>query len=214
MNEPMNQCPLCMCQKTDFFHKDRYRSYFMCPNCGLVHVPKLYHLSQDKEKHRYDMHCNNAEDDGYRRFLHKLIDPLVERLEKGVEGLDYGSGPEPVLAAMLREKGFKMNIYDPFYTDNTGILDRQYNFLTCCETMEHFSDPRKEWEQFLVLVKKGGWIGIMTQLLESADDFARWHYINDETHVCFYSGKTFEWLGKRYGVKIIQEGTSVVLGQV
>jgi hypothetical protein len=214
MNETINQCPLCLFQKTDFFHKDRYRPYFICTNCGLVHVPKLYHLTREKEKRRYDLHCNNIEDDDYCRFLSKLIDSLIERLERDAEGLDYGSGPEPVLAALFCKRGFKMDIYDPFYTNNSCVFNKQYDFLTCCETMEHFSNPRKEWEQFLVLVKKGGWIGIMTQLLESTDDFARWHYINDETHVCFYAGKTFEWLGKKYGVKIIQEGTSVILGQV
>ncbi|MDD4872504.1 MAG: class I SAM-dependent methyltransferase [Kiritimatiellae bacterium] len=214
MSEIIYSCPLCRSSRTSLFHRDRYRTYFMCPDCGLVHVPGQYHLSHEGKKHRYDLHTNNAEDEGYRRFLAKLINPLLERLDNGAEGLDYGSGPEPVLAAMLSEKGFKMEIFDPFYADDRRTLERKYDFLTCCETMEHFVDPRKEWEQFIKLVKKGGWIGIMTQLLESADDFARWHYINDETHVCFFSGKTFEWLGKQYGVKIVLEGTSVVLGQV
>ena len=64
------------------------------------------------------------------------------------------------------------------------------------------------------LVKKGGWIGIMTQMQESADDFARWHYINDETHICFYSEFTFKWIAGKYGMKAFFYSTSVALFQV
>ena len=180
----------------------------------MVNVPREYHLPADRQKRRYDLHQNNPADEGYRRFLSKLIDPLAERLEKGAEGLDYGSGPEPVLAGMLSEKGFRMEIYDPHYAGNKDVLGRKYDFLTCCETMEHFTEPKKEWEQFLALVRKGGWIGIMTQMIEATDNFARWHYINDATHVCFFSGRTFEWFGRQYGVEIVHESTSVVLCHV
>jgi len=186
----------------------------MCHDCWLVHVPKEFHLSHEKEKRRYDLHNNASGDEGYRKFLSKLINPLAERLEKGSEGLDYGSGPVPVLAEMLSEKGFKIALYDPYYAVDKGVLARKYDFLACCETIEHFADPGREWEQFLRIVKKGGWIGIMTQMIETSSDFARWHYINDETHISFFSRKTFEWLGKKYGVEIFYQGSSVVLCRV
>ena len=214
MNAEQHICPLCGSLETGIFHRDRYRDYYACKICGMVHVPFVYHLSADKQKHRYDLHHNDPSDKGYRRFLSKLVDPLVERLENGAEGLDYGSGPQPVLADMFSEKGYRMEIYDLYYAGNREVLTRQYDFLTCCETMEHFSEPKKEWEQFLAMVKKGGWIAIMTQMLEDTDDFARWHYINDETHVCFFSEKSFEWLGRKYGTEIIFESTSVVLCRV
>ena len=214
MNETANKCPLCGSQETTLFHKDRYRTYFMCPGCGLVHVPKQYHLSHEKEKHRYDLHNNDAEDEGYRRFLDKLVSPLVDRLNKGAEGLDYGSGPVPVLSEMLSERGFKMALFDPCYAGDRSVLERNYDFLTCCETVEHFADPEKEWKNMVGLVKKGGWMGIMTQMQESVDDFARWHYINDETHICFYSESALKWIAGKYGMKAFFYNTSVVLFQV
>jgi len=214
MNDSKNICPLCRCPAVSQFHKDRFRTYLKCPECGLIHVPKEYHLSREREKHRYDLHNNSGDDIRYRGFLGKLIDPLVARLEKGSSGLDYGSGPTPVLVSMLEEKGFKMTKYDPYYAPDVSVLDRQYDFLTCCETMEHFSCPGLEWGRMAGLVRKGGWIGVMTQLVDSANDFGKWYYINDETHVCYYSRKTFQWLGRQYGVEMIHEGDSVVLCRI
>ncbi len=180
----------------------------------MVHVPRRYHLAEDRQKRRYDLHRNDPADEGYCRFLFKLIDPLVARLEKNAKGLDYGSGPEPVLAGIMSARGFRVEIYDPHYASNREVLAGKYDFLTCCETMEHFSDPASEWKLFMRLVRRGGWIAIMTQMLEDTDDFARWHYINDETHVCFFSEKTFEWLGGKYGTDVFIESTSVVLCRV
>jgi len=214
MNDSKSICPLCGCPDLSQYHKDRFREYLRCGECGLIHVPEKYHVSRDKEKCRYDLHKNSGDDEGYRRFLMKLVDPLAARLDKGASGLDYGSGPTPVLVSMLEEKGFKVEKYDPFYAADVSVLGRRYDFLMCCETIEHFSNPRLEWERFIKLVRKGGWIGIMTQLTDGSKDFAHWHYINDETHIGYYSKKTFQWLDRKYGVKVFFEGMSVVLCQV
>ena len=40
------------------------------------------------------------------RFLGRLAEPLVERLDPGASGLDFGCGPGPALAAMLTRRGY------------------------------------------------------------------------------------------------------------
>ncbi len=208
------QCPLCWAEKSKLFSQDKTREYFQCGQCSFIYVPSRYHLPSGEEKSRYDLHENHPNDPAYRTFLSKLFAPMVERLPKGASGIDFGAGPGPTLSLMFSESGFPMEIYDPFYADNREVLNRTYDFLTCSETMEHFFDPKKEWELFLKLVKKGGWIGIMTERLEREEDFSNWFYKNDDTHVGFYSTKTFRWLAGRYGLAVEFQGSSVALFRV
>jgi len=77
--------------------------------------------------------------------------------------------------------------------------------------MEHFSRPCEEWRLFLKLVRKGGWIGIMTERVEAEVVFPAWHYKMDPTHVSFYSRNTFQWLAERDGLAVDFIGTSVAL---
>lgn len=174
-------------------------------------MPPQQHPSPAEEKQRYDLHRNDASDQGYRQFLSRLTEPLKARLPSGSTGLDFGCGPTAVMALMLETAGFKMHRYDPFYASDRSVLETSYEFIACAEAIEHFFKPALEWELFLHLVKPGGWIGIMTCLREPQTDFINWWYRKDITHVCFYSRRTFEWLARRDGLEVEFIGKSVVL---
>lgn len=206
-------CPLCFKKNSALFYKEQHRSYFKCSCCNLLYVPSCYHLSPVEEKKRYDTHTNHPGDPEYRDFLNRLLNQLLPYLSEGGKGIDYGSGPGPTLSLMFSELGFHMTDYDPFYANHNKVLGEEYNFLTCSETVEHFSNPKKEWELFLKLVKRGGWIGIMTQLYNREIDFSEWYYKNDPTHVSFYSKETFNWLAEEYNLKLLFGEKSVVLFQ-
>ena len=47
------------------------------------------------------VHNNNPYDSEYRKFLSKIIEPLIDKIIPGAKGLDYGSGPGPTLSLML-----------------------------------------------------------------------------------------------------------------
>ena len=207
-------CPLCLHKDSTFFHKDQFRSYYRCPNCSLVFVPAEYHLPPEDEKKRYDTHENDPTDHEYRAFLNRLLEPLKSHLTKGERGLDFGSGPGPTLSLMLSEVGYPTENYDPFYANDKKLLNATYDFLTCTETIEHLSNPKKEWELFLTLVKKNGWIGVMTEMRNDENNFAEWYYKKDPTHIRFYNKKTFEWLAKRYGLIVEFVQGSVILFQI
>lgn len=210
-NERADSCPLCHAAATDCFHSDQRRSYYRCTACGLIHVPKEYHLTPAEERRRYDTHQNSPADSGYRNFLGRLLTPLLPRLSPGLQGLDFGCGPGPTLSVMLQEHGYAMAVYDPFYANDPAVLDRSYDFVTCTEAIEHFARPDVEWRRLLSLLNDGGRLAIMTAFHDEHQDFADWYYKNDPTHVGFYSMMTFEWLARRDGLRAEFFGDSVVI---
>jgi SAM-dependent methyltransferase len=99
---------------------------------------------------------------------------------------------------MLEEQGFPTAIYDPFYAPDTGVLTRTYDFVTCTETAEHFHTPRQEFQRLAQLLRPGGVLAVMTQILEDGTDFSQWRYAMDITHVCFYRSRTMEWIAAAF----------------
>ncbi|QSP96516.1 class I SAM-dependent methyltransferase [Marinobacter salinisoli] len=156
-------------------------------------------LTPDEERGIYDCHENDAADPGYRRFLAKLLDPLLARLEPGLSGLDFGCGPGPALADMLTEAGMSMSLYDPFFCPDTDALSRTYDFITCTEVVEHLHQPAEVFRRLDALLKPGGWLGVMTCFQTDDDRFANWHYRRDPTHVVFYREKTLGVVASQLG---------------
>jgi hypothetical protein len=211
----MNQaCPLCNNPQTNEFYTGPRRVYYRCPQCGLIFVAREHLLTSEAEKARYDLHQNDPEDRGYRQFLQQFTQPLLDHLDPPpLEGLDFGSGPQPVLAQMLETEGYQMAVYDPFYAPDKQSLISTYDFVTCTETVEHFHEPAKEWSLLVGLVKPGGWLGIMTQLVEHPETFAHMHYITDATHVSFYSRHTFRFLAERDHLRVKFINDRIILCQ-
>ena len=211
-----SNCPLCLHRGGSLFHQDRLRVYWSCPQCELIYVPARYHISVEAARRRYDTHRNKPDDPGhagYRAFLNRLLNVLVPLLPPGCTGLDFGSGPEPVLSLLMAEQGFQIKNYDPLYANLPSLLEQTYDFVTCAETMEHFTQPRANWECLLGLVKHGGWLGIMTQFVTDRSRFPNWYYKRDVTHVCFYSRETIEWLAQRYALSAHFYESSVAVFQ-
>jgi SAM-dependent methyltransferase len=180
---------------------DQDRDYLRCPTCALRFLDPAQHPDRATEKAHYDLHENDPADDGYRRFLSRLADPLMAQLKPGALGLDYGCGPGPALAAMLRERGVDMAIYDPVYANDAAALTpaMPYDFITCTETAEHFHDPAREFRRLAGLVHRGGHLALMTCFQTDDVLFANWHYRKDPTHVAFYREDTFAWIAAAYG---------------
>lgn len=205
------ECPLCRSHRGRPFARAHDRDYFDCPECGLVHMAPDQRLGPEAERARYATHQNHPADPGYRAFLSRLADPLVARLTPGATGLDYGSGPGPTLSVMLEEQGFEMAIHDPYFEADPGALARAYDFITCTETVEHFFRPGDELERLAGLLRPGGWLAIMTEVFEDREPFHDWWYARDPTHVCFYRGRTMEWIAARFGWSLDRPHRNVAL---
>jgi len=185
-------------------------------------VPTQYHLSEADEKLRYDTHENNPKDIGYRAFLSKALLPVVAHIEKNqsrllqsvdfeIRGLDFGCGPGPTLSLMFEEVGYKVDLFDVFYADNPKVFERQYDFITATEVVEHLSNPRFEMNRLFGMLKDDGILVVMTQRVTKAVDFALWYYKNDPTHICFFSEKTMHYLAQQWCVEVKFLGDNVAL---
>lgn len=208
-----NCCPLCRWDDPQLYFEDMNRVYLLCPDCCLVFVPGEYHLTTKAEKKEYDLHTNDTTEPGYRRFLSRLSKPMLELLDSGQKGLDFGCGPGPVLHHLLKDHGHAMDLYDPFYVNNTDVFSNTYDFITATEVVEHLHHPGQIFDRLFGLLRCGGWLGIMTKLILDRESFSRWHYIRDLTHVCFYSRATFAYIAQRYNTSLFFVGDDVILLQ-
>lgn len=208
---PTLSCPLCSGSSVLDFHRDRIRDYLRCQTCWLVFVPHQQHLTPAQEKAIYDLHQNQLDDPGYRRFLSRLAEPLLERLAHPGHGLDYGCGPGPLLATMLEKQGHRVDLYDPLYAKQSHYLDHRYDFITCSEVIEHFRQPKPEFECLFSLLKPHGILAVMSKRVIDAQAFATWHYKNDPTHIAFFSTPTLEWLAERFSRQLMMFGNDVAL---
>lgn len=214
-------CPLCgENHRLNTYLREGNRVYIQCLVCRLIFVPAVFHIGADEEKAEYDLHENDIYDKNYRNFLNRLAVPLLEVLKTGqgpLYGLDFGCGPVPALATMLQEKGYSVAVYDLFYSPDQSVLQRQYDFITATEVVEHLRDISRELDMLWSLLATGGMLAIMTGIApETATEFGKWHYIRDKTHINFFSKPTFEYLAHRwqaenmYKVKIDFAAANVV----
>lgn len=191
-------CPLCAAPADPFLTIDG-RGYFRCPACELRFLDPARRPSAAEEHVHYLHHENDPDDPRYRRFLSKLADPLLERLPCASHGLDYGCGPGPALAAMLREAGHEVALHDPFFAPDQSSLAGTYDFVACTEVAEHFHNPARDFTRLRGLVRPGGWLAVMTCFQTDDARFADWHYRKDPTHVVFYRAETFRHLAREWG---------------
>ncbi len=209
-------CIFCQYNGATHLHSDDTRheykrDYFHCAECNVIFVPPDQRLSPQQEFQRYELHENSPVDPEYRAFLSRLFEPVNSRLKPASRGLDFGSGPGPTLSVMFEEAGHDMALYDVFYANRPKVFRDQYDFITTSETAEHLFHPLEEFERLWNCLKPGGILGIMTQLYPDNNTFKDWHYKNDDTHVVFYSHKSFRWLGKRWEAEPEFIGNDVIL---
>ena len=204
-------CLLCESENNEFFFKDKFRAYRRCNVCSILFVPTEFHVSSENEKARYEEHNNDPNDAGYRKFLQRIAEPIKNLCEKGANGLDFGCGPTPLLAEILKEDGFEMEVYDPFYKKDKSVLENKYDFIVSTEVIEHLNEPLPEFERLFAMLKKNGVLALMTQFHDNSMDFSGWYYKNDRTHVCFYSVETYDWLSEYFGVSYAQAESDIVV---
>lgn len=204
-------CPLCAASASTRFASVGERRYWRCGACALVYLEPAQRPDTAAELAEYLLHENDPVDPGYRRFLAPLAEALLTRLPAGARGLDYGCGPGPALPAMLAEHGLQTVLYDPFFAPDEAALSRDYDFILCSEVAEHFHRPGEEFARLAGLLRPGGWLGVMTNLLQETTDFAGWHYRRDPTHVVFYTPATMHWLAARHGWSLVRPSPRVSL---
>jgi hypothetical protein len=212
------KCPLCE-SVADYFCSigNQGRDYYKCGTCCSVFLhPKTY-VDLSSEKSRYEEHNNDVEDPRYQKFVSPITVAIEDQFSKDSDGLDYGCGTGPVASVVLEQKGFKeIDLYDPFFQPNEKALTKTYDFIICCEVMEHFFNPKDEFYLLRNLLKTSGKLFCKTSVLKDgskAEYFRDWWYNNDPTHVFFYTPKTLEFIAKTFNFgKVVIEPKLITFG--
>lgn len=192
------KCPLCLTDNTiTLTFSDGSQRYCHCCQCDFRFLKPQYFLTAEAEKSRYLLHENDVHDPSYQKFVSPLIEEIQSLFPNSAQGLDFGAGTGPILYETLKAKGYKMNLYDPFFWPQNESLKERYDFIVASEVVEHFYDPAKEFGLLRSLLSSGGVLAIMTLIVSSDLDFENWFYRRDPTHVSFYSEKTLMWLARQ-----------------
>lgn len=137
-------CSLCGGSTKDYF-KDNEKEYLRCDTCSGVMLLPEYFIYPEEEKSRYLTHNNDVTDVRYQQFVHPITSEIVKSFDTSSRGLDFGCGTGPVAAVELQKSGFTVNLFDPFFENHPQALEQKYDFIICCEVMEHFHRPFNEF---------------------------------------------------------------------
>ena len=185
--------------------KPNRKDYFTCNTCGSYVKDKTFYLSLEEEKAFYELHNNDIDDERYQQFTAPIWKYVLMNYSTDALGLDFGSGTGPVIADQLNKKGYKVNLYDPFFTPDQSVLsDIHYDYIFSCEVFEHLHHPADVLKKLTGLLKPNGKLIIMTLLFPEEKEFESWYYINDPTHVFIYTAKTIEYIAGVFKFKIIE----------
>ncbi|NDL66664.1 class I SAM-dependent methyltransferase [Anaerotalea alkaliphila] len=194
----MTNCPLCK-SEARHFQWFREMEYLQCDGCSALFLHPRHLPSPQEEQERYKEHNNDVEDPGYQKFVAPIVDSVLQDWPPQTSGLDFGAGTGPVISKLLGDQGYNLRLYDPFFWKDPAPLEDRYDFIVCCEVVEHFHNPEKEFRLLSGLLKPGGRLYCMTEAWDPSVDFQRWHYKNDPTHVFFYHPHTFRWIRDNLG---------------
>lgn len=177
--------------------------YYHCPTCDLITMDESCFLGPQEEQDRYLLHQNTLENEGYVNYLMNFIRTSgIDRLRGVKRALDYGCGPGPVLQVLLERRGIKTDIYDPYFFPKRDFLQYRYDLITCTEVLEHCKNPLATLRLLEALLTEGGVLAVTTIFHTTADNFNKWWYRQDPTHICFYSPRTFAWLVGSFNFKM------------
>ncbi|MDZ7847009.1 MAG: class I SAM-dependent methyltransferase [Owenweeksia sp.] len=191
-------CPLCsstVLNKVD-------DEFFSCGTChGLAKHPDLYPCKEAEES-RYLEHNNEVNDPRYQRFTSPIHNFVKEHYSPTDVGLDFGSGTGPVITKVLRDDGFDIEAYDPFFAPNKELFDRTYDYIAAYEVFEHFFNPKAEIAGLVKMVRTGGRLLVMTFRYDDSIDFKNWVYRKDISHVFIYRKETFQYIVATYNLQL------------
>ncbi|RLD77397.1 MAG: methyltransferase [Bacteroidetes bacterium] len=205
-----HSCPLCSNNGILLYQDDKH-TFYQCNVCKGIYRDPDELLKKDEERERYYLHQNHINDHGYIKFADPIISFVKNNFNSNQKGLDFGAGHTPVISEILKRNNFKVEIYDPLFFDNKKVLGGKYDFIISCEVIEHFYNPRVEFELLYKMLNLKGKLICMTDIFNGSN-FDSWYYKTDPTHVFLYQKETFQWIKKHFGFSgIIIESRLIVL---
>lgn len=198
-------CRLCGAAAPEF--QTAGTAYGECPDCSYIGVAPACLPSPEAEEKRYRLHQNSYDDKGYRHWIAEFLDATAPYLKAGAHVLDFGSGPEPVPARLLAERGCTVTIYDPFFAPGDAWRKEHWDAILVHEVAEHLFEPAATFKELAALLAPGGSLCVRTRFPPARLDgrldragFSCWSYRTDPTHVGFFPERSFRRLSGALGL--------------
>ncbi len=207
-----NVCGENVYKNIEVVNRSWEKLYHHCSNCDFIFMDQSHILESGEEFKRYENHNNSVDDPVYTAYFDKFIAYTLDGIKKPEYFLDYGSGPEPVLATVLKKHGYKVDIYDKYFSPEKIYTGKTYDMILSTEVFEHIWDPMPVLIELEKHIGEKGYLAIMTNFHTAKKfEFARWWYIQDPTHISFYSPKTFEWIAGKLQFDIVKNNDKNII---
>ncbi len=198
-----------LCGSTDTDRLDLDRVYHHCRQCDFIFTDETHLISKEEEKKRYLQHNNTLANTGYvamfEAFITHALEPAFSRVQTV---LDFGCGPNPVFAQIMKNHGKSVDVYDPFFFPSDEYLSRRYDLITLTEVIEHIRYPLDALKMLISRLSDSGMLAVMTKFHSGVTDFDAWWYRKDNTHISFFSQKTVQRLAKELDRVVVQTDNS------
>ena len=202
----MTKCKICGSDTISYVHPKFNITFHECLNCEFIFKDEKNYISAKEELKKYDEHQNSLDDRGYVNYLTDFVESAVIPFIKHGIALDFGSGPTPVLAHILKnEYNFEVDLYDLFYEPNKVFENKSYDLITSTEVIEHLRNPLEAFELFYNHLEPNGILSVMTLFHpKNREKFFDWHYIRDKTHISFFTPKTLQIISNIKRLELIE----------
>jgi len=116
--------------------------YHVCPHCDYIAIDEKHIIPKEEEKHRYAQHQNTMDNEGYVAIFERFIEESINPFNTNAQTvLEFGVGPTPVLAELLKKRSFFVDVYDIYFYPEKVYEGKCYDFITATEVFEHLREP-------------------------------------------------------------------------
>lgn len=199
-------CKICGNDVTTIRDEQFELNYYNCINCEFIFIDEEEIVSEKEELSEYMLHENSFESEGYVNMFKRFIETSIKPYKTDIKNaLEFGCGPGPVLSELLKREGYEVDIYDPYFAPQRVFENKKYDLITSTEVFEHLKDPLETVKLLKSHLNDGGILAIMTLFhLQDEDQFKKWWYRRDVTHISFYTPKTLRYIANIFDMKVVK----------
>lgn len=207
------KCSICGTKSKKFNDQQLDKIYYKCPKCEFIFLDPQFFVQPQAEKKQYDNHNNSFDDLGYVKMFEDFLDYFWSDIQKNTKtALDFGCGPGPVLYELIKRRGSQTDCYDKFYQTKKVYENKKYDLITSTEVFEHLENPKEVLSLLASHLKPKGTIALMTLFhTNKTEDFLKWWYRRDPTHISFFTPKCIEFMAKECGLRVIKHDNKRVI---
>ena len=207
------KCHICNQETRSFVDEKTDIKYYHCPDCEYIFKSPEYFQDLSVQKVRYNLHENDEDDAGYQAYFIRFLDFVLPLVGEPKSALDFGCGATSLLANMLIDRGISCDYYDPIYHPDSLDEDKKYDLIVSTEVFEHLHEPKEVFKDLLDRLEEGGYLALQTQFhTNDIEEFKKWYYHQDPTHIVFFTAKTFRVLCEAFGCEFLGDnGKNMVL---